>query len=470
MKGAGMTHDLSLLDKGVTSLHAPLHSLFVTEKTNKEKKPPKHTNIKNPWSPKNWELRKEIRRRLAESYARVFKDNERAGARAAALLACETGPVLAFKGTIKIDERGPIMNLKKCGNRHCPTCARRHGRRSFVRVADRIGITDGTINSQKCRFLTLTRRSEEGETFKEQLDEVRAGFRKLRRRAFFVEKVEGHLFKIETTYSTPETRRRAFLRRAFFFEKSRPSGWREKMGELKKKDPGTSEHWNTHAHLFLTGKFLPVKELKEEWKTCGKNLGHVWIRKTDLDGGMGALRETLKYSLKTFDVMLLPSDLLDEYVRTTANCRFFSTGGNFHGVEMKGKAELAEYVAKFIEEQSEKIEEVMAGPCTWRASKELGDLLHQGIKNCPLLGAAPARVGALLRAAISFESEPEMVERWQIPDEDGEWRWTESEDLLSAAFAINFVRWEARSSEREERKAIADAAQRNCTYIIEGRP
>lgn len=461
-------NNLTYLDKGVTSSHRT-DKFFLINGAEKKQESPKETNIKNPWSRKNRELRDEIRRRLSESYLRVFEGTKRGEARASAIRDCETGHVLADGEILKMDERGPILNLRKCGNRHCPSCARRHGRRAFVRVADRIGITDGTIDAGKCRFLTLTRKSEEGETFKAQVEEVRSGFRKLRRRDFFTSKVDGFLFKLETTFSTPLTRRRSFMRRAFWYEKARPRGWREKMGELKKKDPGTKEHWNTHAHLFLIGKFLPVKELRAEWETCGKNLGHVWVRKTKMDGGLSALRETLKYSLKTFDVMLLGPELLDEYVKTTANCRFFSTGGNFHGAEMTGKEELSTYVAQFMEEQSEKIEEIMEGPCPWKSSKELATILEEGARGCPIPGASRARVAGLLRAAISYETEPPPVDRWTVPEEEGDWRWTENEDLISAAYAINAIRWEARHKDRELRRAVADAAQRNATYIIEGK-
>jgi hypothetical protein len=42
--------------------------------------------------------------------------------------------------------------------------------------------------------------------------------------------------------------------------------------------------------------------------------------------------------------------------------------------------------------------------------------------------------------------------------------------MMEAAFAINAMRWEKRREDREERRAIRDAAEKNSTYILEGRP
>jgi len=445
-----MVNARTSLDKGVTKSQKP--------------------SIKNPWKSENLENRKEIRRRLSSSYSRAFPGCERAKKRAQKLLECETGRVLSHGEKIIEDERGAVIDLKKCENRHCPTCARRHGRRSFVRVADKIGITDGKLQPEKCRFITLTRRSLEGETFAHQLGEIRKGWRKLRRRSFFQNHVEGWIFKIETTFSTPYTRRRANLRKAFFQEKNCPKGWRERSEELKNRKISSGEWWNTHAHLFVFGEYLPVEELKENWGKCGKNLGHVWVTRARLDGGLSSLRETLKYSLKSFDTLILPPDLLDEYVKTTANARFFATGGSFRGCEMEGKNLLSEYVARFMEENTQKIEEIIGGPCVYKSSRDLTDLLVEGARSCTLPGASPARVSSLLQNAIAFEKEGDRETRWDPPDETADWRWSENEEMMEAAFAINAMRWEKRREDREERRAIRDAAEKNSTYILEGRP
>lgn len=190
---------------------------------------------------------------------------------------------------------------KSCNRRWCPDCA-------FIRGVELVGKYLAIVEAMAWpMMLTLTVPHEAGNCPEEQLNQLRAGLKKLRRLKWFKQAVRGGLGAIEIS--------------------------------------GGANGWHLHAHLLLECRWLAVvtpeprrgmsrmavqncfrsaqREVASQWGLCiGEDSGHVWIKRANRK----SIYEALKYAVKpgTLERISLP---LGPLIRGMKHRRFVSGWG-----------------------------------------------------------------------------------------------------------------------------------------------
>lgn len=114
-----------------------------------------------------------------------------------------------------------------CKNRFCSVCSA--GRRRRIRQKLTHVITSiSPLPNYQCRFLTLT--IPNSSKLKSAHETLVKSFRKLRQRQFWINKVAGGCYVIETT--------------------------------------GRPGNWHVHLHAIIYSRFLPVRTLSKQWSKC----------------------------------------------------------------------------------------------------------------------------------------------------------------------------------------------------------
>lgn len=173
-----------------------------------------------------------------------------------------------------------------CGNRFCPVCS--HGPRIRARNRMLKIVQAARENSpEPLRFVTLTIKNcpDPKQGFSVLID----GFRRLRSRPFWKNRVRGGLYVIEAT--------------------------------------GRAGEWHVHLHALIQGVFIPQGQLSAVWKAVtGSQV--VWI--SSVSDSTRAVQYITQYLTKT-DVA--GSDR-DELAMSLAGCRMFSPFGCWHSIRI----------------------------------------------------------------------------------------------------------------------------------------
>lgn len=176
-----------------------------------------------------------------------------------------------------------------CKNRFCPACAAEKAHKIASNLARHI--TPATT-----RFITLTLR-DDGEPLTALLTRLRAGFRRLRRRPLWKERVTGFAAFIETKYKL------------------------------------NTKHWHVHLHVVANGRYIPRADLSAEWLACTGDSMVIDIRR--IDTSPEAARYVAKYAGKGLDTGTYQNpDALNEAVDALKNAKLVIKGGTLAKVRL----------------------------------------------------------------------------------------------------------------------------------------
>lgn len=169
-----------------------------------------------------------IRRRVVDAMA--SSEAQALQKRTARILGCCAHPTVAIGA-----DGTPRIAARRCRDRVCPLCS--------AQKADEYSkaLTVMVRTWSSCRFVTLTQKSRK-ETLALALMRLSASLKQLRRRRWFLDRVDGGVIAIEATFNTETLQ------------------------------------WHAHAHLIVSGEFLPQDELSREWLSTTGDSSIVHVR------------------------------------------------------------------------------------------------------------------------------------------------------------------------------------------------
>lgn len=176
-----------------------------------------------------------------------------------------------------------------CHDRFCEPCQQR--RRRIIAAA-----LEEVIAKRTVRFVTLTLRLSDC-SLRDQMDRLYRSFSVLRRRTWWREHVDGGAAFCET-----------------------------KLGK-------NSLGWHVHLHLLVEGKFMPQRELSQEWNAVTGDSFIVDVRECRDPHGRAAY--VTKYVTKPADSSVYANAAkLAEFIAAIKGRRLCTTFGTWRGIEL----------------------------------------------------------------------------------------------------------------------------------------
>jgi len=181
-----------------------------------------------------------------------------------------------------------------CKDRFCLPCGQRRSRRIAIALECRMKPA-----VDRLMFMTLTVRGLPGQSLREQLEKLKAGWKALRRLDGWRHHVAGGAVMLEIKWSC--------------------------------KSGG---HWHPHYHIICEGQWVDVKWLKSAWYAITGDSDQVDVQR--IAEPERALSYVTKYASKPMDASFLRrSGLLDEAMRTLKGERLCALFGNWYGTPLK---------------------------------------------------------------------------------------------------------------------------------------
>lgn len=227
----------------------------------------------------------------ATARAKTFAALERSG--------CSTGNLDRFvecgaqlRVEVNVADQAARLSCNKCRNRWCQACGRDRAATITANLA-------AAMKGKNQKLVTLTQRHSHA-PLKDQINGLYEAFSKLRRRAWWKERVDGGAAFLELKVS-------------------------EKTGL-----------WHVHLHLIVTGGFLPQHELSREWLACTLTSSIVDVRAIkDNDVVAGYVT---KYITKPADSSVVndPVKFIEAIVHMKGR-RLCLTWGTWRGISLEEK-------------------------------------------------------------------------------------------------------------------------------------
>jgi hypothetical protein len=188
--------------------------------------------------------------------------SDRAERRVRALASCESGPWGTYDGRLALElETGePARAWRTCGNRFCPTCARRQTRRIRERAAHALEGVSAWSDAWRPMMLTLTMRDAPSRTWGAAFSLASRALSRLTSTTAFKKHVRLAVAAIEVPRSTPRTRARARVVSEADKRRIKPysKGWFARLARdgidaraMLAHDDGRGEWWHAHVHVVL---------------------------------------------------------------------------------------------------------------------------------------------------------------------------------------------------------------------------
>ncbi len=180
------------------------------------------------------------------------------------------------------------LACRRCGNRLCPTCCRRRGRK----VQEQAEACLKARHVARPRLMTLTLANED--RLGPAVRRIWRCMKRLKQRAIWRKNVKGSLIAIE----------------------------------IKHSETG----WHPHIHILYEGNFIDQAKLSKQWHQITGNSFIVDVRAAD----PGAIRYVTKYLTKPIDysVMSGTSETAEEFITATAEKNLFTFTGAWRKVKL----------------------------------------------------------------------------------------------------------------------------------------
>jgi Replication protein len=186
------------------------------------------------------------------------------------------------------------VTCNACRDRFCTPCSNERASHLRAKIL-------GIIQGKQYRFVTFTLRTE-NEPLQAQLNRLYASFRKLRQRAFWKQRVEGGIAFCEVKWSERANR------------------------------------WHPHLHVLVHGRYIPQKELGQEWYQVTGDSWIVDVRAVKDD--KKAADYVGKYATKGFHSSAVETDeRLHEAMRCFFGRRFVIPFGDWKGFDPEDEPE-----------------------------------------------------------------------------------------------------------------------------------
>lgn len=188
----------------------------------------------------------------------------------------------------KTDQTKVRLSCRRCGNRLCPTCCRRRGRR----VQEQALACIKSRNVRRPRMMTLTLANEP--RLGPAVRRIWRFMKRLKQRAIWRKNVRGALIAIE----------------------------------IKHGETG----WHPHVHVLYEGNFIDQAKLSKAWHSITGNSFIVDIRAAD----PSAIRYVTKYLTKPIDYSVVSGtgDVAQEFITATAEKNLFAFTGQWRKVKL----------------------------------------------------------------------------------------------------------------------------------------
>lgn len=221
-----------------------------------------------------------------------FRGDSRLNRRSARMQDCGSHGRLYLEGT------PPKVRIwiHRCGDRLCPLCAVFRQ----AKVEERVLAALNRIENP--RHVTLTLQTFPGGSLKAALTHLRESFRRLRRNADWVSRVQGGIYSVEVTRNPKDGR------------------------------------WHPHLHIITSGEFFPQRLLSACWEVASRGSQVLWVCKADRHHA----RYLAKYIGKPERLQDWPENAIREYAKEISSVRMIQTFGELHGTPLTDRDERPE--------------------------------------------------------------------------------------------------------------------------------